>query len=156
MPQLNKGGKYVFGWSLIRAGGTVRFPPEAMAEYGLPDDRGVIIFTGSRSTGGFCVTSQRLLSPSKLGHILEALPELTGGRPADLGRLLPYKGRSYAWFPLSREGSVRLPQYTLETLGLRAGDRLMSIRSSDIAFTMGARGPLIEKGNGYPGQIEVF
>ena len=32
----------------------------------------------------------------------------------------------------------------------------MSIRSSDIAFTMGAKGPLIEKGIKYPGQIEVF
>ena len=49
-----------------------------------------------------------------------------------------------------------VPQKTLKFLNLKAGDRLMSIRSSDIAFTMGAKGPLIEKGMNYPGQIEVF
>lgn len=156
MPQLNKGGKYVFGWSLVGADGTVRLPPEATAEYGLLGDQSVIIFTGSRSTGGFCVTSQKLLSASKLNHILNDLPELTEERQEDLGRLLPYKGRSYAWLPLSREGTVQLPQSTLEALGLRRGDKLMSIRSSDIAFTMGAKGPLVEKGNRYPGLIEVF
>lgn len=156
MPQLNKGGKYVFGWSVIGRDGTIRLPPETLAEYGLLGDQNVIIFTGSKSTGGFCVTSKRLLSPSKLNHILNDLPELTEGHPEDLGRLLPYKGRSYAWLPLSREGTVQLPRRTLEDLGLKPGDRLMSIRSSDIAFTMGAKGPLVEKGNRYPGSIEVF
>lgn len=156
MPQLNKGGKYVFGWSVIGGDGTLRFPPETLAEYGLLDSQNIIIFTGSRSTGGFCVTSKRLLSASKLNHILNDLPELTEGRPGDLGRLLPYKGRSYAWLPLSSGGTVQLPQHTLEALGLRRGNKLMSIRSSDIAFTMGARGPLVEKGNRYPGLIEVF
>ena len=116
MPQLNKGGKYVFGWSVIGRDGTIRLPPETLAEYGLLGDQNVIIFTGSKSTGGFCVTSKRLLSPSKLNHILNDLPELTEGHPEDLGRLLPYKGRSYAWLPLSREGTVQLPRRTLEDL----------------------------------------
>lgn len=156
MPQLNKGGKYVFGWSVIGRDGTIRFPPETLAEYGPLDNQNVIIFTGSRSTSGFCVTNKRMLSTSILNHILNDLPKLTEGLPEDLGRLLPYKGRSYAWFPLSRGGTVQLPQHTLEALGLRRGDKLMSIRSSGIAFTMGANGPLVEKGNRYPGLIEVF
>lgn len=104
MPQLNKGGKYVFGWSVIGRDGTIRFPPEALAEYGLLGDQSVIIFTGSRSTGGFCVTNKRLLSTSKLNHILNDLPKLSEGSPEDLGRLLPYKGRSYAWLPCRKKG----------------------------------------------------
>ncbi len=35
MPQLNKGGKYVFGWSVIGAEGTIHFPTMALSEYNL-------------------------------------------------------------------------------------------------------------------------
>lgn len=34
--------------------------------------------------------------------------------------------------------------------------RLRSIRSSDIAFTMGAKGPLLEKAENYGGEIPLF
>jgi len=30
MPQLEKGGKYIFGWSVIHEGGQIRIPDEAM------------------------------------------------------------------------------------------------------------------------------
>ena len=33
---------------------------------------------------------------------------------------------------------------------------LLAIRSSDIAFTLGAKGPLIQKAHEYTGEIEVF
>ena len=33
---------------------------------------------------------------------------------------------------------------------------LVSIRSSDIAFTMGAKGPLLEKAHNYNGNIERY
>ena len=33
---------------------------------------------------------------------------------------------------------------------------LLSIRSSDIAFTMGAKGPLLEKAENYDGEIPLF
>lgn len=59
MPQLNKGGKYVFGWSVIGAEGTIHFPTMALSEYNLTSDPEIIIFTGSEVTGGFCVTNQR-------------------------------------------------------------------------------------------------
>ena len=68
MPQLNKGGKYVFGWSLIREDGSIHFPPMAICEYDLAADDRIIIFTGSRITGGFCVTNNRMLLSSKLKH----------------------------------------------------------------------------------------
>ena len=35
MPQLNKGGKYVFGWSKIADDRTVHFPPMVLTEYDL-------------------------------------------------------------------------------------------------------------------------
>lgn len=74
MPQLNKGGKYVFGWLLIRPGGILQFPSMAVSEYKLNEANAVIAFTGSKSTGGFCVTTEKLLAGSKLKGILEAIP----------------------------------------------------------------------------------
>ena len=78
MPQMNKGGKFIFGKSLIRQDWTLQIPPQAMEEYHIADEGKVYLFTGSKITGGFCVTRKSLLNPSKLGHILDDLPMLLG------------------------------------------------------------------------------
>ena len=70
MPQMNKGGKFIFGKSLIRDNGFLQFPKQAIEEYDITADGKVYLFTGSKSTGGFCVTRKGLFEPSKLGHIL--------------------------------------------------------------------------------------
>lgn len=76
MPQMNKSGKFIFGESLIRPDGSVRLPPQAVEEYHIASEGRVYLFTGSKVTGGFCVTRQGLLLPSKLGHILTGTPAL--------------------------------------------------------------------------------
>ena len=63
MPQMNKGGKFVFGKSNIQASGKVQFPIQAMAEYQITAEGKVYLFTGSKVTGGFCVTRKGLLWP---------------------------------------------------------------------------------------------
>ena len=47
MPQLNKGGKFVFGLSSIHDDLTVQFPKQALEEYRVLNDDKIIIFTGS-------------------------------------------------------------------------------------------------------------
>lgn len=54
----------------------VQFPTQAIKECRIADEGKIYLFTGSKSTGGFCVTRQGLLLPSKLGHILAGTPEL--------------------------------------------------------------------------------
>lgn len=44
----------------------------------------------------------------------------------------------------------------MRTLDIKAGDKLLAIRSSDIAFTLGAKGALIQKALEYAGEIAVF
>ena len=44
----------------------------------------------------------------------------------------------------------------MKCLNVKVGDKLLVIRSSDIAFTMGAKGTLIDKANAYEGIIEEF
>ena len=53
MPQMNKGGKFIFGKSSIQASGKVQFPIQAMAEYQITAEGKVYLFTGSKVTGGF-------------------------------------------------------------------------------------------------------
>ena len=59
MPQMNKGGKFVFGLSLIQAGGTVQLPAQAIAEYSIAAEGRVYLFTGSKVTGGCLLYTSR-------------------------------------------------------------------------------------------------
>ena len=155
MPQLNKGGKFVFGLSSIHDDLTVQFPKQALEEYRVLNDDKIIIFTGSKVTGGFCVTTYPLLSTSKLSHILRECPQLEN-QSIPQGALVTYKGRKYAWLVLKENGSIQFTPQLLEQLNLNVGDELLCIRSSDIAFTMGAKGPLLEKAHNYNGNIERY
>lgn len=65
MPQMNKGGKFVFGESVIRPGGRMQLPPQAVDEYRIALEGKVYLFAGSKMTGGFCVTRRGLLLPSQ-------------------------------------------------------------------------------------------
>ena len=155
MPQMNKGGKFIFGKSRIREDRTIRLPDQAVREYGAASEGWVYLFTGSKSTGGFCVTRRGLLEPSRLGHILAERPALRDCR-TEPGAFVPYKGRAYCWLPASGEGVIALPAAARTFLALRRGMELLAIRSSDIAFTMGARGPLMERAAAYEGALEVY
>ena len=155
MPQMNKGGKFIFGKSLIRDDLIIHLPTQALTEYNATTEGKVYLFTGSKVTGGFCVTRKGLLEPSKLGHILTDNPTLQNYQTAE-GEFTKYKGRSYCWVNISESGIIQLNQQILNFLNLKIGMELLSIRSSDIAFTMGAKGPLLEKAKNYEGEIKLY
>lgn len=155
MPQMNKGGKFIFGKSVIGENGNIQIPPQAIEEYDIVAEKRVYLFTGSKSTGGFCVTRKGLLQPSKLGHILTDNPDLMNCT-SGYGQFIKYKGRSYCWADISKTGQIVLTKEMMSFLKLKPGMKLLSIRSSDIAFTMGAKGPLLEKSENYEGDIDIF
>lgn len=82
---MNRGGKFIFGKSLIRNDYTLHLPPRAVSEY-------------------------------------------------------------HAANPSLRDDGI---------LQLNIGMELLSVRSSNIAFTMGAKGPLLEGAEHYEGEIAV-
>lgn len=47
MPKMNKGGKLVFGKSLIRDGFLIQLPPQAIKEYNIATEERAYLFTGS-------------------------------------------------------------------------------------------------------------
>lgn len=154
MPQMTKGGKYIFGWSKIGQNGELTFPTMAVKEYKLKEENHIYIVSGSKQTGGFSVMTEPLLSHSTLKNILEENPSLAE-RSLQEGELILYKGRMYGWLSLNGT-NVNLPQSLMDSLGVNIGDKLLAIRSSNIAFTMGFRGSLIDKANNFKGKIETF
>lgn len=155
MPRMNKGGKFIFGQSLISEQGLVRLPPQTADEYHITSEGKVYLFTGSKSTGGFCVTRRGLLLPSELGHILTETPALAYYELPE-GSFLHYKGRAYCWTNISEGGEIRLTEEMLTYLELKHGMCLLCIKSSNIAFTMGAKGPLLKKAADFNGEIPLF
>lgn len=66
MPQMNKGGKFIFGKSVIQPDGSMQLPSQAIEEYSIVKEGRVYLFTGSRITGGFVL-------PAKDFSILQGL-----------------------------------------------------------------------------------
>jgi 7,8-dihydropterin-6-yl-methyl-4-(beta-D-ribofuranosyl)aminobenzene 5'-phosphate synthase len=66
MPQLVKGGKWVFGWCIVGQDVEIRIPPEAHTEYGFQAGETVIITPGSRCSGGFGIGKAEKLANSPL------------------------------------------------------------------------------------------
>lgn len=155
MPQMNKGGKYIFGESLINADLSIHFPPQAIDEYAITSEGKVYLISGSKKTGGFIVTRKGLLYGSKIGHILKDTPMLCNYELPQ-GQFVKYKGRIYCWIPIFEDGIIRFTDDMLKILHIPVGTKLLSIRSSNIAFTMGAKGPLLKKAEMYHGTIEVY
>ncbi|MDS0527104.1 hypothetical protein NNC19_15540 [Clostridium sp. SHJSY1] len=155
MPQMNKGGKFIFGKSLVRDDLSVHLPTQAISEYDITSEKKVYLISGSKKTGGFIVTRKGLLYPSKIGNILKDTPKLCEYELKE-GQFIKYKGRLYCWVYISDNGVIQLTNNMLKILGIYVGMELLSIRSSDIAFTMGAKGPLLEKADNFDGYLEVY
>lgn len=155
MPQMRKRGKFIFGKSLIRDDCSIQFPEQAIQEYDIASEGKIYLVTGSKKTGGFCVTRKGLLASSKLGHILSDNPQLRDYASKE-GEFIKYKGRAYAWVSITADGKIFLSDETMQYLKLEKDMKLLSIRSSDIAFTMGAFGPLLEESLKHKNEIKVY
>jgi len=146
MPQLVKGGKYIFGWTIINNDRLVRIPDEAFVEYNFNKDEEIILMSGSRTSGGFSLIKKDALETSEIGQYLKdsigyqsesgtfSIPRFT---IITSGRKLIY------WSVLEDEKSFRLSNEYLELSGLRTGSKLLVGRGSGL-------GPaFIEKGTIY-------
>lgn len=155
MPQVTKGGKYIFGWSEIKKDLSIQIPKMAIDEYNITSEGRVFLISGSKTTGGFVVTKKDLLYNSKIGNILKETPSLCDYTISE-GKFIKYKGRLYCWYNISKSGELQFNETMLRILEVKIGDRLLSIRSSDIAFCMGVKGELIERAENYKGKIEIY
>ena len=66
MPQLVKGGKWVFGWVVIQPDRSLPIPPAAWQEYGFTVGEEAIFIRGSRTSGGVILATPRLMAASAI------------------------------------------------------------------------------------------
>lgn len=142
MPQLVKGGKYVYGWTNVAEDGRIRIPPEAFAEYKLAGCDRVILMSGSKRSGGFGLTTVDRLKDSAIGQVLEELPELTSYSIPD-GVPRKKNSRVFCWANLSSDGCFKVRQDTLKLYGIEPGQKLLVVRGSGLALGFLARGPIV-------------
>ncbi|GKX27553.1 hypothetical protein SH1V18_00330 [Vallitalea longa] len=154
MPQLRHQGKFVFGWSVIKDDNKFCFPKETVEEYKLIEQSGLILFTSSKISGGFCITGIETLKNSKLSRIIENNPELE--TEESLGKIISYKGKSYCHIEMIDEKHIVLTEDIKNHFDLSIDDKLLIVRGSNIAFDCLVKGPLVEVANESSKQIDVF
>jgi hypothetical protein len=154
MPHLRKGGKYVFGWSLVRENGGIMLPVEAFQEYRLNTVDKVFLMSGSKTSKGFIITTKTLLGQSPLSGIILSNPSLASYEIGE-GKTVHINNRDICWVNISAGGMVILPEETLNTFGIKPGDSLLSVRGSNFGNGMLHKGPLVEVAKSYP-DIKVF
>ena len=131
MPRLVKGAKWTFGWVIVGPERQVAIRPEAWDEYGFRVGERALFTPGSRTSGGFGISTPALMAAAsgKMGG--------TGLRA--LGR--------------SRFGDRRVT--VPPEVDLAPGDRLLTVRGSGRALGFVARGPIFEEAKTHP-ELEVF
>jgi hypothetical protein len=129
MPQLVKGGKWVFGWTVVDSARKIRIPPEAYSEYGFQPGEQVIYLAGSRRSGGCSMARQEKLAGSQISFAQRMLGEGVVGE----------------------DEQVVLPSRT----GIQPNERLLVVRGSELGLGFVQRGSIYEEALQHP-EIEVF
>ena len=122
MPRLVKGAKWTYGWVVVGPGLEVAIPPDAWREFGFQAGGEAIFTPGSRRSGGFAISTPKLMS--------QAADRLGGGALREIGR-----GR------FTEDGRVVAPP----GIGIAAGDKLLAVRGSRYGLGLVAQGPIYEQ-----------
>lgn len=131
MPRLVKGAKWTYGWVVIGPEREIVIPPEAWQEFAF-QARGEMIFTaGSRTSGGFAISTPELMA--------EVREKMGGAELRELARERFGNGR------------VTVPP----EVGAKPGDRLLAVRGSRYGLGFLTRGTIYDEALKHP-ELEVF
>ena len=133
MPQLVKGGKYVFGWTVLRDDLRIRIPDETYDEYKFLTTDKLIILSGSKSSGGFSICSPHTMSSYQLANNIFGLIGYIKKSDSFSGERLEIVRsgkRLISWTYLDKEKYFMLSKELVASLGLEIGRRLLVGRGS--------------------------
>jgi uncharacterized protein (DUF4213/DUF364 family) len=116
MPQLVKGGKWIFGWVIVGPRREIHLPPEAYQAYGFRAGEPVVYLRGSRRSGGFSIGRLEKVEKSKV----------------------PLHLRAFGLGKIGLDSQIEIP---LEA-GIQPGDRLLVVRGSGMALSLLRQGPI--------------
>lgn len=117
MPQLVKGGKWVFGWVIVGASREIQIPPDAFTEYGFQSGETVFITHGSQRSGGFGLGRAEKLKNS------------------------PLQSRVLGQAIITKDKRVVLPK----EVNVKPNERLLAIRGSGKALGFVQQGSIYEE-----------
>jgi hypothetical protein len=145
MPQLVKGGKHVFGWSVITDELKVRIPDEAYDEYSFGHTDKIIILSGSETSGGFSINTPCSVANSKFGdRIISLIGYIKESDEFTIKRqkIVRAGERFISWTNLLDDKSFYLSDDLMDFLGVHSGSRLLAARGSGVGMTFISRGPI--------------
>ncbi|MEJ2249316.1 MAG: hypothetical protein P8Y97_06605 [Candidatus Lokiarchaeota archaeon] len=146
MPQLVKGGKFVFGWSKVHPDGRIRIPDDALKEYDLSDEEKVILMSGSKKSGGFGITTIERLKNSKLNDLIVKFLQKEDNKEYNLNSLVILnKNRMLAWAEIKPGGFLKVKEKILKSYGVSIGDELLSVRGSSLALGIIIKGSIYDE-----------
>lgn len=154
MPQLVKGGKYVFGWSLVNLDGRIRIPTEAGDEYHFKPGNKVFLLSGSKTSGGFSLTRIDLIRSSPFYSEFRNIPEMSGFKTLESG-YIEHKKRIFSWTEVDKKGYIVPRQEVLLKYSVFINDRLLVVRGSGLALGFIKTGPIVKKAEQHP-ELTVF
>jgi hypothetical protein len=132
MPRLVRGGKWVYGWVTPSLEKELAVPLQAWIDYGFETGEQAIFLRGSRCSGGFSISTPRLLA-GMFGRIRVSDVRMLGHGRFGEGR------------------SVSTPQ----ELSLEPGVRLLAVRGSRSGLGFVAQGPIYQTALLHP-ELEIF
>jgi bifunctional DNA-binding transcriptional regulator/antitoxin component of YhaV-PrlF toxin-antitoxin module len=144
IPQLVKGGKYIFGWSKVSENGKIKIPPETCDEYGFKSGDRVLITSGSKTSGGFSLIKIDSFLNSSLASIRNEIPAIFNFE-LSVGEILFHKNRNYCWSKIEENCIIHLPITSLEKFGINSGDKLLVGRGSGLGPAFLIKGLIIEE-----------
>jgi hypothetical protein len=153
MPQLVKGGKHTFGWSKVGSDGRIAIPPDAFAEYKFIEGEKAFLLSGSKTSGGFGLTTSRLLGKSPIFEMILTQPELSGFKIPE-GQAVQIRSRIFCWVVI-QDQCIFVPAETLQHYGIEKGDRLLVVRGSGLALGFIVKGLIIEEAKKHP-ELPVY
>jgi hypothetical protein len=148
MPQLVKGGKYIFGWTRLNHDLSIRVPDETFDEYHFKDTDTLIIMSGSKSSSGFSVAAPGSIINSKMS---EKITQLTGYKQETdsfkINRLEIIKigKRFISWTSLDQDKYFRLSIELVTLFNLEIGCNLLVGRGSGIGPAFIAKGIIYQE-----------
>jgi len=145
MPQLVKGGKYVFGWTVLNNDLSIRIPDEAFDEYKFIETDKLIIISGSISSGGFSIITPDSIINSKLSNNIISLigyKKEINSFTADRLEIVKYGKRLISWTSLDKKNYFELSNELINLLNIKIGCRLLVGRGSGLGPAFIAKGTI--------------
>ena len=145
MPQLVKGGKYIFGWTILNKDLSIRIPDETFYEYKFVNTDNIILMSGSKTSGGFSIITPISLIHSRLNqNILESMQYKIDSNSFASNKLdiIKFRHRLFCWTSIDEKKYFKISNGLIDLLDLKIGSKLLVGRGSGLGPAFIAKGTI--------------